>query len=101
MSGNNRRWFQGFLVVIASLGMTARALQVQQVRSRPYGKYSEDQIVKRGEELCSVIDSRALRGRFTVSHTLRDADVPTWEVACTDESGDDIAHLSWDAITGE
>src|SRR6266487_1371726 len=101
MSGNGRRWFQGFLVVVASLGMTARALQVQQMRSHPYGKLTENQVLKRGEELCAVIDSRTLRGRFTVSYTMREADIPSWEVVCADDSGEDIAHLSWDALTGE
>src|SRR5438270_5774685 len=101
MSGNGRRWLQGFLVVAASLGMTARALQVREMHSHPYGKYTEDEVLKRGVELCATIDPRALRGRFTVSHTLRDADVPSWEVVCAEDSGEDIAHLSWDALTGE
>ncbi len=96
-----RRWIH-VVIAIALVGAVAyQAQNVKRIESRPYGRLTADQVLSKSESIVHSIDSNAPPFKLSALHGPADAALHTWQVDCKAADGRDIAHITWDADTGE
>src|SRR5205085_12428965 len=90
------------LVVSAAVG---RAAYLRHNQARPFGSYSNAQIIARSTNLCRTLAPQAADLHITASPY--NAQIPNrpnrrlWLVDASDERGGYAANLLWDADTGD
>jgi len=96
-----RSWYYVALAFALAGAVVYRSSTLSRVEARPFGRFTSDQIIARAETLVKTIDPAAPPFRLSSVHSPADASIRSWEVACRALDGKDIAHITWDADTGE
>src|SRR5579862_8649230 len=94
------------LTVFLAFLLSLRLLDMRAQRMRPYGAYTEQQILARSEPFLRALAPGSLSGGLWLSAEQqylwrRGASLPVWNVQCSDARQNDIGMLKWDARTGD
>ena len=84
-----------------ALALITHVHQEYKATQRSYGCYTAGQILDRSESLCRLLAPRADLLRLTAEHSTPNAAHPCWNITCANQTGQEIAYFTWDAMTGE
>ena len=98
---SHRSWYCVALAFVLAGAVGYRSSILRRTEVRPFGRFTSDQIVARAETLVKSIDPAAPPFRLSSVHSPADASIHTWDVVCKALDGKDIAHITWNADTGE
>jgi hypothetical protein len=91
--------------ILCLAGLSIKAHQLEALARLPYGRYTEEQISQRSVSLCSLLLQNPQQINLTSSRTQAFSPPSTvrhvWEVEASSPSHQPVAHLTWDADTGE